>query len=125
MFFDNVGGQILDDMLLEMSIGGRIALCGGISAYNEKELPPGPANYMQLVIRRCTMEGFLLLDYLSQFRQATERMSGWIADGRLHHEEDVQEGFENAPKTLLRLFEGKNRGKQLLKVAEPPLPSAS
>lgn len=125
VFFDNVGGSILDEMLLEMAIGGRIALCGGISAYNEKELPPGPANYMQLVIRRCTMQGFLLLDYLAQARQATERMGAWIADGRLRSEEDVQEGFENAPATLLRLFQGKNRGKQLLKIAEPPLPTSS
>ena len=125
VFFDNVGGSILDDLLLEMAVGGRIALCGGISAYNEEDLPPGPANYMQLVIRRCTMQGFLLLDYLGQAREASERLAGWIADGRLVHAEDVQEGFENTPKTFLRLFTGGNRGKQLLKIAEPSLPVPS
>ncbi|SVC76599.1 uncharacterized protein METZ01_LOCUS329453, partial [marine metagenome] len=63
IFFDNVGGQILDDALLNMAMNGRIVLCGGISSYNEVELPPGPRNYMQLVIRRCTMRGFILIDF--------------------------------------------------------------
>ena len=121
IFFDNVGGEILDAALINMANNGRIVLCGGISAYNETELPPGPSNYMQLVIRRCTMAGFIVLDYLDQAPKAYSDILGWIADGSLKHAEDIQEGIENTPKTFLRLFEGKNRGKQLLKIAEPPI----
>jgi NADPH-dependent curcumin reductase CurA len=121
VFFDNVGGEILDAALLNMKIGGRIALCGGISAYNETSLPPGPRNYMQLVIRRCTMQGFLLFDYFDRAREALADLTKWIADGRVVSAEDIQEGFENTPKTFLRLFDGSNLGKQLLRVAEPPL----
>jgi hypothetical protein len=119
VFFDNVGGEILDQALLNMAQNGRIALCGGISAYNERELPPGPRNYMQLVIRRCTLQGFLLLDYLGRAREAIEDLSKWIASGELAHAEDIQEGFENAPRTFQRLFRGENLGKQLLKIADP------
>ncbi len=119
VYFDNVGGDILDAVLVNMAQNGRIALCGGISAYNEKELPPGPRNYMQLVIRRCTMQGFLLLDYFSRAREAIDDLSKWIASGELVHAEDIQEGIENTPKTFLRLFQGQNLGKQLLKLGDP------
>lgn len=121
VFFDNVGGQILDDALLNMAIGGRIVLCGGISSYNEAELPPGPKNYMQLVIRRCSMQGFIVIDYFDRAGEAVAALSGWINDGRLKHLEDIQQGIENTPRTFLRLFEGKNIGKQLLKIADPPM----
>ncbi len=121
VFFDNVGGDILDAALMNMAQNGRIVLCGGISQYNESELPSGPRNYMQLVIRRCTMQGFIVIDYLHKAGEAVEELSGWIESGELKHREDIQEGIENTPKTFLRLFEGKNLGKQLLKIAEPPL----
>jgi NADPH-dependent curcumin reductase CurA len=121
IFFDNVGGDILDAALLNMAQKGRVVLCGGISSYNETELPSGPRNYMQLVIRRCKMEGFILIDYLHEAAGAIKELSGWIASGELKHGEDIQEGIENTPSTFLRLFEGKNKGKQLLKIAEPPL----
>jgi len=119
VFFDNVGGEILDAALLNMAQNGRIVLCGGISSYNEVELPPGPRNYMQLVIRRCTMQGFIVIDYFDQAASAISDLSAWIAEGKLKHAEDIQEGILNTPKTFLRLFEGKNMGKQLLKVGEP------
>ena len=121
IFFDNVGGQILDDALLNMAMNGRIVLCGGISSYNEVELPPGPRNYMQLVIRRCTMQGFILIDFFHRASEAVADLAAWIASDELKHAEDIQEGIENTPRTFLRLFEGKNMGKQLLKIAEPPL----
>ena len=121
MFFDNVGGQILDDALLNMANNGRIVLCGGISSYNEKDLPPGPKNYMQLVIRRCTMQGFIVIDYFDRAPEAIAELSGWLKSGQLKQLEDIQEGIENTPKTFLRLFEGKNVGKQLLKIADPPI----
>lgn len=116
LFFDNVGGDILDDALLNMAQNGRIVLCGGISAYNEDELPAGPKNYMQLVIRRCTMQGFILIDHFHRAGEALRDLSTWIEDGRLVHAADIQEGFENTPKTFLRLFSGANLGKQLLKI---------
>ncbi len=119
VFFDNVGGAILDDTLLNMAQNGRIVLCGGISSYNEAELPPGPKNYMQLVIRRCSMEGFIVIDYMARAGEAIADLMAWIDKGQLKHAEDIQEGIENTPKTFLRLFEGKNQGKQLLKIAEP------
>lgn len=119
VFFDNVGGQILDDALLNMAQNGTIVLCGGISQYNEEELPSGPRNYMQLVIRRCRMEGFILIDFFHRAEEAITQLGQWVAEGKLKHAEDIQEGFENTPKTFLRLFNGDNLGKQLLKVGEP------
>lgn len=119
VFFDNVGGEILDAALLNMAQQGRIVLCGGISSYNAEDLPPGPRNYMQLVIRRCTMAGFILIDYFDQAPRALEDLGKWIANGQLKHAEDIQEGFENTPRTFLRLFTGENLGKQLLKIADP------
>lgn len=118
LFFDNVGGEILDATLMRMAEHGRITLCGAISGYNEKELPPGPRNIMQVVVRRLTMRGFILFDHLSGARQAMEDLTRWNASGELVVEEDIQQGFENTPKTFLRLFQGKNLGKQLLRIAE-------
>ena len=118
LFFDNVGGSILDDALLSMAQNGRVVLCGGISSYNEKELPPGPRNYMQIVILRLTVKGFIVIDYAHRASEAIADLSRWIAEGTIAHAEDIQEGIENTPKTFLRLFEGKNLGKQLLKIAD-------
>jgi NADPH-dependent curcumin reductase CurA len=118
LFFDNVGGEILDATLPRMADNGRITLCGGISAYNEKELPPGPRNIMQIVIHRLSVRGFILFDHIAGVREAIADLSRWSADGDLVVEEDIQEGFENTPKTFLRLFQGKNLGKQLLKIAD-------
>ena len=99
-----------------------MVLCGAISRYNEKELPPGPRNYVQLVIQRGRMEGFIVIDYAARFAEAAAKLRAWVEAGEIVHEEDVQHGLENAPRTLLRLFRGENRGKQLLKLGEPPLP---
>lgn len=125
LFFDNVGGPILDQALLNMAQFGRIVLCGGISQYNETEPPPGPSNYMQIVIRRLTVRGFILIDHLGEAARAQQDLAAWLAAGELQSREDIQEGFERAPATFLRLFRGQNIGKQLLRVAEPPLPVAA
>jgi NADPH-dependent curcumin reductase len=124
VYFDNVGGAILDAVLAQIADRARIALCGGISQYNEKEPPPGPRNIMSLVIHRARMEGFIVLDYLPRMGEGIGRLLSWVQAGEIAFEEDVQQGFENIPKTLLRLFEGRNLGKQLLHVADPPLGSA-
>jgi NADPH-dependent curcumin reductase CurA len=118
LFFDNVGGDILDATLPRMADNGRVTLCGGISSYNEKELPPGPRNIMQIVIHRLSVRGFILFDHMSGVREAIADLSRWSEAGDLVVEEDIQEGFENTPKTFLRLFQGKNLGKQLLKIAD-------
>lgn len=117
IFFDNVGGPILDDVLLSLAIGARVVLCGGISSgYHGKDLPPGPKNYMQLVIRRSTMRGFLVLDYLDQSEQAVAQLREWVESGAIKVQEDIAEGLENCPAVLNGLFAGRNFGKQLLKL---------
>jgi NADPH-dependent curcumin reductase CurA len=122
VFFDNVGGEVLNEVLARINIKARIVLCGAISRYNETVPPPGPANYFNLTGRRARMEGFIILDYAPRYPEAIEALSGWLRQGRLIQKEDVAHGLENAPKTLARLFTGDNFGKQLLKIAEPPLP---
>ena len=116
VIFDNVGGAILNDMLGEIATGARIAICGGISRYETGSLPAGPQNYFNLVFRRGTMAGFIVLDWAAEFPAIRKRLEGFVHDGRLTYREDVQQGFENAPATLKRLFSGQNRGKQLLKL---------
>jgi NADPH-dependent curcumin reductase CurA len=118
LFFDNVGGDILDVTLPRMSDNGRITLCGGISGYNEKELPAGPRNIMQIVVHRLSVRGFILFDHIAGAAEAITDLRRWSESGELVVEEDIQEGFENTPKTFLRLFQGKNLGKQLLKIAD-------
>jgi len=118
VFFDNVGGQILDDVLGEIAMKARVVICGGIARYEAEEMPPGPQNYFNVVFKRATIEGFIVLDYIPQFPAAQKRIRKWIDNGDLVFREDIQEGFENAPKTLMRLFTGKNFGKQLLKIAD-------
>jgi len=117
IFFDNVGGPILDEALVNMVNNGRIVLCGGISSgYQVKELPPGPKNYMQLVIRRCTMEGFIVLDYVERYPEAREQLQQWVDEGKILVKEHVLEGIEQCPSALAGLFAGQNFGKQLVKI---------
>lgn len=116
IYFDNVGGPILDAALANLAQRARVVLCGGISGYNEKEPPPGPRNLMNLVIQRGRMEGFIVIDYMARFPEATAELAEWVNSGSIRHLEDVQEGIENAVQTFLRLFRGQNTGKQLLKL---------
>jgi NADPH-dependent curcumin reductase CurA len=94
-------------------------LCGAISGYNEKEPPPGPRNLMNLVLQRARMEGLIVIDHVARFGEGAAQLAKWVAAGEIAHREDIQDGFENAPETFLRLFSGKNFGKQLLRVADP------
>jgi len=119
VFFDNVGGPILEAALNHINMRARVVLCGGISSYNATEPQPGPSNLMNLVVMRARMEGFIVIDYLPRSQQAITDLIGWMESGELMHQEDIQEGFENIPDTLNRLFTGKNLGKQLLRIAEP------
>lgn len=119
VFFDNVGGDILEAALNHLNQRTRVVLCGGISGYNATEATPGPSNIMNLVTTRSRMEGFIVIDYLDRSHIAVPELMGWIQSGELVYEEDLQEGFENIPDTLNRLFTGRNQGKQLLKIADP------
>ncbi len=114
IIFDNVGGSILNDMLSQIATAARVVICGGISRYETGTLPKGPENYFNLVFRRARMEGFIVIDWAAEFPAIRQRMAKLVADGALTYREDIQHGFENAPKTLRRLFDGENRGKQLL-----------
>ena len=118
IYFDNVGGDILDAALARLALRGRVVLCGGIANYNATEPPPGPKNYLNLVSRRGRMEGFLVSDYAKRFAEAVAALAGWVQEGKIKSRVDVQHGLENAPATLRRLFDGRNEGKQLLRVAE-------
>ncbi|MFT4730385.1 MAG: NADPH-dependent curcumin reductase CurA [Granulosicoccus sp.] len=119
VFFDNVGGDILEAALNHINQKARVVLCGGISGYNATAPIPGPANLMNLITMRGRMEGFIVLDYMDRAGEAIQELLGWIHNGDLHYQVDVQEGFDNIPDTLNRLFTGKNIGKQLLKIANP------
>lgn len=117
VLWDNVGGRILNDLLAEIAMHARIVICGGISRHETGQLPAGPQQYFNIVFKRATMSGFIVLDWAPEFPWARERLKDWIRSGRLKFQEDVQVGLENAPRTLMRLFSGENFGKQLLKVA--------
>ena len=96
----------------------RVVLCGGISGYNATEPLPGPSNLMNLVVMRARMEGFIVIDYMDRAGEAVAQLMNWIQAGELKYQVDMQEGFENIPDTLNRLFTGQNLGKQLLKIAD-------
>jgi hypothetical protein len=121
VYFDNVGGETLEAVLDHIAQNARVVLCGGISGYNDEEPKPGPHNLMNLIVQRGRMQGFIVLDYFSRFGEAIAELAGWLGEGQLVAREDVQEGIENAPSTFLRLFAGQNTGKQLLKLADPPI----
>jgi len=115
VYFDNVGGEILDAALANLAMRGRVVLCGAISQYNEDH-PAGPRNYLQLIVKRARMEGFLILDYLDRFPEAQLEMAGWVMEGRIHHREHVVEGLERAGEALNLLFSGGNTGKVVVAV---------
>jgi NADPH-dependent curcumin reductase len=116
LYFDNVGGEILDACLARLALRGRIVLCGAISGYNDRGAAKGPANYANLIIKRGRMEGFLILDYFDRLREGQQVIAGWLREGKIKSSEHVVEGLENAPDALNLLFTGGNTGKVLVKV---------
>ena len=119
VFFDSVGGEILDTVLTRLNYHGRVALCGAISQINEPELPPGPRNYLQLLAKSARMEGFTTLDFARRYDEARADLARWIREGKIRYRDDIVEGIENAPSHLLRLFSGEHRGKLMVKLADP------
>ena len=116
VYFDNVGGEILDTALTRLNVGARVVLCGAISQYNSKEAIVGPANYLSLLVNRARMQGMVVMDYAERFPDALKELSGWIQDGTLKSQEHIVEGLEHFPQTLQMLFTGENFGKLILKV---------
>jgi NADPH-dependent curcumin reductase CurA len=117
VYFDNVGGEILDAVLTQLAMHARIVICGAISQYNET-LITGPRNYLSLLVHRASMTGMVVFDYASRYGEAAREMAGWMASGQLKTREDIVEGLETFPETLLKLFKGENTGKLVLKVAD-------
>ncbi|MEA2465998.1 MAG: hypothetical protein QOJ57_124 [Thermoleophilaceae bacterium] len=116
VYFDNVGGEVLDAVLARLARKARIVICGAVSQYNESSMR-GPSNYMALLVRRARMEGFVVFDYADRYAEAAREMAGWMAEGKLKGNEDVVPGIETFPETLQRLFRGENTGKLILEVA--------
>jgi len=115
--FENVGGEIMEAVFSRMNIGGRAAICGLISGYNESESESFP-NFANLIVKRLKVQGFLILDYYAQMPAAIKQLGEWYGAGKLQSRETVVEGLENAPETLNMLFDGGNTGKLVLKVAD-------
>jgi NADPH-dependent curcumin reductase CurA len=118
VFFDNVGGEILDAVLAQLALRARVVICGGISQYNQTGAPEGPHYYLSLLVNRARMEGFLVFDYAARYGEAAKEIAGWMAEGKIKAREDIVEGLETFPETLLKLFSGENTGKLMIKVAD-------
>lgn len=118
VYFDNVGGDILDAALARLASRARVVICGMISQYNNTGPIKGPANYRSLLVNRARMEGFIVFDYAERYAEAVREMAGWLADGKLKSRDHIVEGLETFPDALLKLFTGENDGKLMVKVAD-------
>ncbi|MBP2280666.1 NADPH-dependent curcumin reductase CurA [Psychrobacter sp. PL19] len=118
VFFDNVGGEILDDVLTHINRHARIVICGAISQYNNTVPVKGPSNYLSLLVNRARMEGIVVFDNIKEYPIATQDIAGWIQSGELTVKDHIVEGIATFPDTLMMLFKGENFGKLVLKVGE-------
>ena len=119
VYFDNVGGETLDEVLRRIARGARVVICGAISQYNAEQQPRGPANYMQLLVQRASMKGFLVFDFADRYPEAIAQLAEWLRAGELQSREDVvRGGLEQFPEVFLRLFRGENTGKLILELTD-------
>lgn len=116
VFFDNVGGDILEAGLGNLAMHGRVVLCGAIATYNDEAPSPGPNNLTMLIINRGRMEGFIIIDYMDRADEAIGELAGWVMSGELKFAVDVVDGLDNAPVALDRLFSGANQGKVMVRL---------
>jgi NADPH-dependent curcumin reductase CurA len=116
VYFDNVGGEILDAALARITRGARVVICGAISQYNSTTGVKGPSNYLSLLVNRASMTGMIVFDYAARYGEAAREMASWMAEGRLKSREQIVNGLETFPETLLMLFRGENTGKLVLEV---------
>ena len=118
VYFDNVGGAILDAVLTRLARGARIVICGAVSQYNATDSVQGPSNYLALLVSRASMTGMVVFDYAARYGEAAAELAGWMREGRLVSREDVVEGgIDDFHDTLLKLFAGENVGKLVLRIA--------
>ncbi len=117
VYFDNVGGEILDIVLTQIRLKARIVICGAISQYNSTTGVKGPANYLSLLVNRARMEGIVVFDYAPKYKEAAMEMGAWLAAGKMVSKEHIVDGIDTFPETLMKLFKGENFGKLVLKVA--------
>ena len=121
VYFDNVGGPVLEAALFAMREGGRVVCCGAVSQYDTGSPEPGPRGVPGLlVVKRLRMQGFIVMDYYARRREAERTLAGWIADGRLKIREDIVDGLEHAPQALIGLLRGDNLGKRMVRVSPDP-----
>jgi NADPH-dependent curcumin reductase len=118
VYFENVGGEILDAVLSLINLRARIVLCGLISQYNATEPVPGPYNFINIVTQRARLEGFIILDYFDRAQEALADLGQWYAQGKIKYRVDAIDGLENAPRAINKLFDGTNQGKLIIKVSE-------
>lgn len=116
VFFDNVGGEILEAALANLALRGRVVMCGAISQYNDAVPPPAPRNLSVLISKRGRMEGFIILDFLPRAGEAIAQLATWVMSGQLKYRVDVMEGLDSAPEALMKLFSGANEGKMLVRL---------
>jgi len=119
VYFDNIGGSLLDSVLARLRLHARICVCGAISQYNNTQGIRGPSNYLSLLVNRARMEGFVVFDYANRYLDAIRAMSTWMRESRLQSREHIVQGIESFPETLLMLFDGRNFGKLIIQVADP------
>lgn len=119
VYFDNVGGEMLNAALAHLNIGARIVICGAIQRFNRTDELPGPANYINLLAKRATMRGFVVIDYRDRFMEAIGALAPLVLSKKLKFREHVVDGLENAPKAILKLYDGTNSGKLIIKIADP------
>jgi NADPH-dependent curcumin reductase len=117
VYFDNVGGEILDTVLAQLAKRARVVICGAISQYNNEQGAAGPKNYMMLLVARARMEGFVVFDYMPRYLEGAKQIATWMAEGKLKTKEDIVQGLERFPEALLKLYSGENFGKLVLEVA--------
>jgi NADPH:quinone reductase len=117
IYFDNVGGTITDAVIQALNTRGRIAVCGQISHYNEAQPEMGPRWLGQLIIKQAKAEGFLVHQFADRYEEGLRQLGAWVREKRIKYREDIVEGLENAPRAFISIFEGRNIGKQLVKVA--------
>ncbi|MBC5797402.1 NADP-dependent oxidoreductase [Sphaerospermopsis sp. LEGE 00249] len=120
IYFENVGGEILDAVLTQVNLNARIPLCGLISTYNTEEPLPGPYNFSQILMKRVLLQGFIVTDYVSQWDLAFREMGQWIQQGKLKYQQEIVQGLENAPTAILKLFNGEKMGKLIVQISEQP-----
>ena len=118
MYFDNVGGEITEAVINRFNIGGRMSICGQISGYNSETLQPGPRNWINILVKRLKVQGFIVFDYQARAKEAFVDMSKWMAEGKLQHKNHIVDGLENAVSSLKMLFSGENKGKMIVKISD-------